>query len=309
MSINAPDADDTTLRAKGTLKICDAPAGVLSETQGALNFIGNPYQAIVGIKTVLSNSTNLNSNFYQVWDPKVSTRGAYVAYTFDGNLSTNTSSDVNAYLQPWQACLVATTSSGASIMFHESDKKTDSQVAEGVYRTNNLASYIRLTLYESNTLAFNGAAADGLIVKFGNNYDNTIDGYDAIKLGNLDETFSTKNNTSLLLSFRLFFNRKEHKVLRKVRKEKLILNYKLYVMSFWKISDSLITESTNNQINDQPIKTFLEHFFVHSAKGIIVCSKCNQNSAKLTSRWLCFLCRLLGLGLVRQPNLKNNIAF
>ncbi|CAN1501487.1 Secretion system C-terminal sorting domain [Flavobacteriaceae bacterium] len=199
MSNNNPQVvDDTTLRAKGVLKICDASAGVLSETSGVLNFIGNPYQAIVEIKKVLTNSTNLNSNFYQVWDPKVSTRGAYVAYTFDGNLSTNTSSDVNAYLQPWQACFVATTSSGASIMFHESDKKTDSQVIENVYRTNNLASYIRLTLYESNTLASNGAAADGLIVKFGENYVNAIDGYDALKLGNLDETFSTKNNTSLV---------------------------------------------------------------------------------------------------------------
>ena len=195
---NNATADDTTLRAKGALKICDASAGVLSETSGVLNFIGNPYQAIVEIKKVLTNSTNLNSIYYQVWDPKVSTRGAYVAYTFDGNLSTNTSSDVNAYLQPWQACFVATTSSGASIMFHESDKKTDSQVIENVYRTNNLASYIRLTLYESNTLASNGAAADGLIVKFGENYVNAIDGYDALKLGNLDETFSTKNNTSLL---------------------------------------------------------------------------------------------------------------
>ena len=105
---------------------------------------------------------------------------------------------MNAYLQPWQACFVGTTAAGASIAFHESNKKTDSQVAEGVYRTNNLASYIRLTLYESNTLANNGAAADGLIVKFGNNYDNVIDGYDALKLSNLDETFSTKNNTSLL---------------------------------------------------------------------------------------------------------------
>jgi len=205
MSTNAPTADDTTLRAKGTLKICDASAGVFSQTPGALNFIGNPYQAIIDIKRVLTNSTNLNSNFYQVWDPKVSTRGAYVAYTFDGDLKTNMSSDVNAYLQPWQACFVATASSGASIGFHEIDKITNSQVVEGIYRTNNLASYIRLTLYESNTLASNGAAADGLIVKFGDNYDNAIDGYDALKLGNLDETFSTKNNTSLVgIESRLF---------------------------------------------------------------------------------------------------------
>jgi hypothetical protein len=198
MSTNAPTADDTTLRAKGALKICDAPAGVLSETPGALSFVGNPYQAIIDIKQVLSNSTNLNSNFYHVWDPKTSTRGAYIIYDLELGNNSVLNSAVNSYLQPWQACFVGTTAAGASIAFHEIDKKTDSQVAEGVYRTNNLASYIRLTLYESNTLASNGAAADGLIVKFGNNYENAIDGYDALKLGNLDETFSTKNNTSLL---------------------------------------------------------------------------------------------------------------
>ena len=198
MSTNAPTADDTTLRAKGALKICDAPAGVLNETPGALSFVGNPYQAIIDIKQVLSNSTNLNSNFYHVWDPKTSTRGAYIIYDLELGNNSVLNSAVNSYLQPWQACFVGTTAAGASIAFHEIDKKTDSQVAEGVYRTNNLASYIRLTLYESNTLASNGAAADGLIVKFGNNYENAIDGYDALKLGNLDETFSTKNNTSLL---------------------------------------------------------------------------------------------------------------
>ncbi len=199
MSTNAPIADNTILRAKGALKICEASAGVLSETSGALNFIGNPYQAIINIKEVLQNSTNLNSNFYQVWDPKASTRGAYVAYDLDSSINATFGSAVNQYLQPWQACFVATNSAGqASITFNELNKVTGTRVAEGVYRTNNLASYIRLTLYESNRLASNGAAADGLIVKFGNNYDNAIDGYDALKLSNLDETFSTKNNTSLL---------------------------------------------------------------------------------------------------------------
>ena len=199
MNINNPTADDTTLRAKGALKICEASAGVLSETSGVLSFVGNPYQAIVDIKDVLTNSTNLNSNSYQVWDPKASTRGAYIIYDLVDSINATFGSAVNQYLQPWQACFVATNSAGsANITFNELNKVTNSQVIAGVYRTNNLASYIRLTLYESNTLASNGAAADGLIVKFGENYVNAIDGYDALKLSNIDETFSTKNNTSLV---------------------------------------------------------------------------------------------------------------
>ena len=206
MITNAPTATNTILRAKGALKICDAPAGGLGENAGDLSFIGNPYQAIVDIKSVLQNSTNLNSNSYYVWDPKLNTRGAYVTFDLNSNINSVLGSAVNAYLQPWQACYVTTTSAGsASIMFHESNKSPLESVIEGVYRTNNLASYIRLTLYESNILANNGTATDGLIMKFGDNYVNAIDGNDAVKLSNQDETFSTKNNTTLLgIESRLF---------------------------------------------------------------------------------------------------------
>lgn len=207
MDTNAPTADNTILRAKGALKICDASAGTLSQGADGFSFIGNPYQATVNIKDVLQNSTNLRSNFYYVWDPKVSTRGAYVAYDLDSNINPlGASSSVNQYLQPWQACFIQTTAAGAaSILFKESNKSPLESVNENVFRTTSLASYIRLTLYESNTLASNGAAADGLIVKFGDNYVNAIDGYDALKFNNLDETFSTKNNTSLLgIESRLF---------------------------------------------------------------------------------------------------------
>ena len=206
MNTNAPTATNTTLRAKGALKICDASAGVLSQNANGFSFIGNPYQAIVDIKEVLTQSGNFNTNSYWVWDPKVNTRGGYVNYDLDWRLNSVSGSHVNEFLQPWQACFVKTTSTGAaSITFNELNKST-SIVNENVYRTNsNLASYIRLTLYESNTLANNGGAADGLIVKFADNFDNAIDGNDALKFSNQDEIFSTKNNTSLLgIESRLF---------------------------------------------------------------------------------------------------------
>ncbi len=205
MSTNAPTATNTILRAKGELKICNAPVGILGQNANDLSFIGNPYQATVDIKAVLTQSSNINSNFYQVWDPTVNTRGGYVNYDFTLGRNTVLESDVNQYLQPWQACFVKTSSAGlASITFNESNKST-SVVNENVYRTNNLASYIRLTLYESNTLANNGVAADGLIVKFGDNFDNAIDENDSLKINNQDETFSTKNNTSLVgIEGRLF---------------------------------------------------------------------------------------------------------
>lgn len=197
MSTNTPTATNTTLRAKGELKICDASAGTLNQTVNGFSFIGNPYQAVVDIKSVLSQYNNFNTNFYWVWDPQINVRGGYVAYDLSSNINPIESSLVTNLLQPWQACFVKNNSNGGgSITFKESYKST-SVVNENVYKSSP-TSYLRLTLYESNTLASNGVPADGLVIKFGSNYNNDVDSDDAIKLVNQDEIFASKNNTSLL---------------------------------------------------------------------------------------------------------------
>jgi hypothetical protein len=200
MSSNTPPSTNTTLRAKGELKICNAPAVPLNQNADGLSFIGNPYQAVVDIKKALIRSTDFAINYYWVWDPKINTRGGYVTYDLQSGINPIMNSQVNKYLQPWQACFVKNKQSGGgSITFQESDKVTDTK--RNIYKTNsesNPASYIRLTLYESNTLATNGSAADGLIVKFGANYDNAVDENDAAKFSNQDETFATKNSSTLL---------------------------------------------------------------------------------------------------------------
>ncbi len=197
MSTNAPTPTNTIIRAKGALKICDASAGTLNQNANGFSFIGNPYQATVDIKAVLTQSSNINSNFYWVWDPTINTRGGYVAYDLSLGLNPVSGSHINEFLQPWQGCFVKNTATGlGSITFHESFKST-SIVNENAYKSSS-AAYIRATLYESNTLASNGVAADGLIVKFGTNYNNSVDGSDAAKLVNQDEIFAAKNNTSLL---------------------------------------------------------------------------------------------------------------
>ncbi|MCX6172633.1 MAG: Ig-like domain-containing protein [Flavobacterium sp.] len=199
MSTNAPSPTNTTLRVKGALKICDASAGTMSTTANGYNFIGNPYQAKVDIKQVLEQNANFNTNFYWVWDPKINSRGGYVAYNLSTNQNPVSGSHVNQYLQPWQGCFIKNgATAGGSITFHESNKST-SIVNENVYKTtSSLPAHIRATLYESNTLATSGVAADGLIVNFDANYNNLLDAYDAPKLTNQDEIFATINSTSLL---------------------------------------------------------------------------------------------------------------
>ena len=76
---NAPNSD-VTLRATGSL-LTGSKIVSLSATQDFYSLVGNPYQAIVDMSTVMvnTNTDNVNTNYYWVWDPNVSTQGAYVA--------------------------------------------------------------------------------------------------------------------------------------------------------------------------------------------------------------------------------------
>ena len=195
MATNTPEPTNTTLRSIGTLFTGSKLFAGLNETAGAYNFIGNPYQAPVDMKTVLEDADNLNIYYYYVWDPNMGTRGAYVTGILADGSNTITGSWVNNYLQPGQACFVKTSSAAAaSLTFQESYKYT-AATNESVFRmTASNPSNIRLTLYDSNALRANEAALDGLLVFFGANYTNAVDGSDAGKFTNLDETFSTTND-------------------------------------------------------------------------------------------------------------------
>lgn len=205
MSTNTPVPTITTLRTSGTLKIGTYTNTNLSSSANGYNFIGNPYQSAVDMSGVLANSSNLNSNFYYVWDPKVggaNGRGAYVTYTFAGNTNTVSGSAVNQYLQPMQACFIKTLDNGAaSITFNESDKYLATN--ENVYKTqatktNTTTTSLRLTLFEKEAFTNLQTPADGALLLFNDNYSNSVDSNDANKMSNLDETMSVLvDNTKL----------------------------------------------------------------------------------------------------------------
>lgn len=203
ISTNTPTATTTTLRTSGALKIGTYTDTSLSIVSNGYNFIGNPYQSAVNMSGVLTNSSNLNTNFYYVWDPKVggaNGRGAYVTYTFAGNTNSVVGSAVNQYLQPMQACFVKTLNNGAaSITFNESDKYV-ATTNENVYKTKNntTTSSLRLTLYEKEDFDNLQTPTDGALLLFNDNYSNTVDSNDANKMTNLDETMSVvADNTKL----------------------------------------------------------------------------------------------------------------
>ena len=193
MNTNTPTPTITTLRTKGTLKIGTHTVTGLSTTADAYNFIGNPYQSPVDIEAVLTSSTNINPNYYYVWDPKVggtNGRGAYVTYTFINNDNNVSGSLVNQYLQPMQACFVKTLANGASsVVFQESNKYATTN--ENVYRSTTIQlPILKLNLFDLNSFQQGNTLLDGIMCFFGNTYSNGLDAYDAGKLTNLDENLA-----------------------------------------------------------------------------------------------------------------------
>jgi hypothetical protein len=193
MNTNTPSPNNTTLRTKGTLKIGTHTVTGLSSTADAYNFIGNPYQSPVDIEAVLTSSTNINPNYYYVWDPKVggtNGRGAYVTYTFLNNDNNVSGSLVNQYLQPMQACFVKTLANGASsVVFQESNKYATTN--ENVYRsTSTQLPILKLNLFDLNSFQQGNTPLDGIMCLFGSDFSNELDAFDAEKLTNLDENLS-----------------------------------------------------------------------------------------------------------------------
>jgi len=197
---NAPTATNTTLRATGDLYIGTKTITALNTNTDGYSFIGNPYQSPVDMKLVLANNTsNINTSFYYVWDPTRATRGAYVTGILSNGTNNFSGSSVNNYLQPGQACFVKTSANGlASLSFTENYKYSGSTNPSVFRLVNTVPSSLRLTLYDSNALLLQQSALDGLVILFDSYHSNDVDGNDAGKFTNLDETFSIVNGTKSL---------------------------------------------------------------------------------------------------------------
>jgi len=184
--------DATTLRTTGTVTTGTKVVSGLNATADGFSLIGNPYQAQVDMSAVLGASTDLVTGFYYVLNPA---NGAYS--TFDFSLNTGTSGNANKYLQPGQACFVKTVaapSATPTLSFTEGNKNT-AGAQTAVFRTNQLANMLRLSLYDTAKPA---EAVDGLIVAFDSTESNAVNDNDANKLTNFNESMATANSGTLL---------------------------------------------------------------------------------------------------------------
>jgi hypothetical protein len=200
---DAPNKD-VTLRATGSL-LTGSQTFVLSDIQDYYSLVGNPYQAIVDMTQVLNptNSTNANTNFYWVWDPNMSARGAYVAVDLSSGALSNpdnidvSSSEANEFVMPGQSFFVQTASNGtADITFTEASKDV-SQNPTQVFSDNEITS-INLRLYKTNDLNNGEMESDALGINFSTDASNAVDQFDAAKFTNPDENLARSQNGELL---------------------------------------------------------------------------------------------------------------
>jgi len=141
-----------------------------------------------------------------VWDPKLSSVGGYVLitgpspYTFTPNGSPGAPTQ---HIQSSEAFFVRTsTANPASIVFNESNKSSNNNLS--MFRPMNPApsQSLRTNLFMLYADG-NRHMADGNLVQFDDSYNPGVDLQDALKFGNVNETFGILNgNTSLALDRR-----------------------------------------------------------------------------------------------------------
>ncbi|HET8838453.1 MAG TPA: T9SS type A sorting domain-containing protein [Flavobacteriaceae bacterium] len=196
---NEVDASSTTLRATGMLHFGEQIETDISSVANGFSLVGNPYQAIVDMSSVLSHSTNMSNKFIYVWDPNMGNRGAFVTVDLlNGGNGTAGASEANEYLQPGQALFVKTSLDGpASVSFQEGDKDV-AQTQTDVFRPANDAAFVALQLYQTEIFENGGMLSDAVKINFTETADNTDLSDDAVKFTNLDENVGRMNAETLL---------------------------------------------------------------------------------------------------------------
>ncbi len=205
---NIANSDYTTLSCSGKLQT--GPVNIsLPYTYG---LVGNPYPSPIDFN-LIDKSDNIYTHRFYVFDPNINQVGAYVTME---DLATPGifiptapygGSSQNNYIQSSQAFFVERIlPASASITFQESNKAPFNNpfIFRPVAELGNRGEFIRTNLH----LLHNDSAtsiADGNTVEFGDTYSNDIDINDALKFGNVNETFSlTRSNQKLAVERRPF---------------------------------------------------------------------------------------------------------
>ncbi len=189
LTTNTPTPTNTVLRSFGKLAMFDVIDSSLSKIANGFSLIGNPYQAPVNMKSLLDSATNVSNSYFYIWDPTLSTRGAYVTV----NLSTggnSAGSNQGLYLQAGMAAFVKTASNGTATIRWKESHKNAAQSAGNVFLTLPPQSTLNLKLYQRDSFKNNAPVLDALEINFDPALSNNFEDTDAKKPINQDENLS-----------------------------------------------------------------------------------------------------------------------
>ena len=200
LTTNTPTATATKLRATGTLKTGNFTP-TINQTADGFSLVGNPYQAPIDIKAILTASSNMNAGVVYYWDPTLNTRGGYVTRDLIAN-SNDVISTFNQYVQPGQAVFVKrdNTANVASVSIAESNKSVANGSA-GLFRSATTNEYGLLRVNLQANVNNQWQTIEGALALFNPSFSTSVTQEDAAKMSNLDEEVSfVQNNTALAIA-------------------------------------------------------------------------------------------------------------
>lgn len=188
----------TTLRAKGILATGNITQNYSTQNSGDFIMFGNPYQSAVDMNIVFASS-NLNPDYYYVYDASMGTHGAYVAISLPDGLNIMESS-VNQFLQSGAAAQVSLMQTGTTNL-----EFTEMSKAPGNHNTSNFtgnqlkaSDMMTIKLFTQQNFQNNGTVHDGIGFIFNNEYSNAVTSEDAIKPFNFYENLAINKAGSYL---------------------------------------------------------------------------------------------------------------
>ncbi|MEO6733000.1 MAG: Ig-like domain-containing protein [Ferruginibacter sp.] len=186
------NANVTTLSAKGNLQTGTQTFNVTGGP-GAFVLLGNPYASSIDFSKVAA--TNVNTRRFYVYDPTLSTVGAFVVMEDLATPGTFAPTNISIspqgnHIQSSQAFFVEVTGSGPSLTISENAKSANYNTA--FFRPATPSSQIQslrvnvLYVNADNTTLL----TDGTFVQFDGSFNDKVDIQDALKFGNITESLS-----------------------------------------------------------------------------------------------------------------------
>ncbi|MCC6636030.1 MAG: T9SS type A sorting domain-containing protein, partial [Chitinophagaceae bacterium] len=138
-----------------------------------------------------AGTTNLSSTIY-VFDPNLSSSGAYATYNATTHTTAPVASAANKYIQPGQAIFVKNTSVAPTLTFRETHKAPNSANLTNVFKaSSDSASFSKIYINlnkQLNNLSYK--IADGVAIVFDNSFNDGDGPEDASKISNNLENLS-----------------------------------------------------------------------------------------------------------------------